>query len=228
MAESFRCPNCGALNPSGAEWCGQCLTRFRKTPPPPPPPLPGAAPAPDAGTATTPASTEPRPTLTPGRRGAFNVTEAGIKWVCARCDTENPLEAQVCSVCGSPFADTVHPPKTVPERDPNTVAMYSLFFPGAGHWYLELKGQAVARAVLSTWVVLIALIGGIQGSLSLAIPFAIAAFALWGLAAHDAFREARREPARVILKGRTFVYVVMGLLMLMVVLLISVGLRARG
>lgn len=163
-----------------------------------------------------------------GRRGAFNVTETGITWICARCDTENPLDAQICTVCGAAFADTVHPPKPLPERDPNTVALYSLFFPGAGHWYLELKGQAVARAVLSTWVVLIALIGGVQGSLSLAIPFAVAAFALWGLAAHDAYREARREPTQVILKGRTFVYVVMGLLLLMVVLLVAAGLRAQA
>ncbi|HEV3472578.1 MAG TPA: hypothetical protein VG408_05155, partial [Actinomycetota bacterium] len=161
-------------------------------------------------------------------RGAFNVTGEGITWVCARCETENPLDAQICSVCGAAFADTVHPPRTVPDRDPNTVAMYSLFFPGAGHWYLELKGQAIARGVLSTWVVLIALIGAIQGSLSLAIPFAVAAFALWGLAAHDAYREARRESSQVILKGRTFVYVVLGLLLLMVILLVSVGLRARA
>lgn len=179
-------------------------------------------------TETAAASAGASPTVTPGRRGSFNVTAAGITWICARCETENPLEAQVCSVCGTAFADTVHPPKSVPERDPNTVALYSLFFPGAGHWQLELKGQAVARAVLSTWVVLIALIGGIQGSLSLAVPFALAAFALWGLAAHDAYREARREPARVILKGRTFMYVVLGLLLLMVVLLVSTGLRAGG
>ena len=157
----------------------------------------------------------------------FNVTESGITWICERCDTENPLDAPVCAVCGATFADTMHPPKPLPERDPNTVALYSLFFPGAGHWLLELKGQAVARAVLSTWVVLTALIGGILGSLTLAIPFGVAAFALWGLAAHDAYREATREPKKVILKGRTFVYVVMGLLLQTLILLVSVGLRAR-
>lgn len=107
------------------------------------------------------------------------------------------------------------------------VALYSLFFPGAGHWYLDMRGQAVARGVLSVWVIFTALLAAIQGSLLLAIPFAIAAFALWVLAAHDSYREARGETGAVILKGRMFMYIVFGLLLLMVVLLVGAGLRAR-
>lgn len=122
----------------------------------------------------------------------------------------------------------MRPPKQGPQRDPNTVALYSLFFPGAGHWYLDLRGQAVARAILSVWVVFVALLAGIQGSLTLAVPFGAAAFGLWVVAAHDAYREARGESAAVILKGRMFMYVVLGLLLLMVVLLVGAGLRARA
>ncbi|MDQ4065442.1 MAG: hypothetical protein M3161_05290 [Actinomycetota bacterium] len=138
----------------------------------------------------------------------------------------NPIDVQVCAVCGATFSDLMNPKPARVERDPNTVALYSLFFPGAGHWYLQMRGQAIARGVLSVWVVLVAIIGGVIGSGALAIPFGIAAFALWILAAHDAYREAQGDSRAVILKGRTFVYLVMALLMLMVVLLVAAGVRA--
>ena len=150
----------------------------------------------------------------------------GITWTCSRCDTKNPLDAQVCSVCGTPFADVVRPPLERADRDPNSAALYSLFFPGAGHWWLGLKGQAVARGVLSSWVLLIAVLGGIGGSFLLAGVFALVAFGLWVVAAHDAFREAGGEPEKVILKGRSFLYLVLGLLMLMVIMLVAAGIRA--
>jgi hypothetical protein len=111
-------------------------------------------------------------------------------------------------------------------RDPNTVALYSLFFPGAGHWYLGLKPAAIARGIVSTWVALVAILAGIGGSLVMAGVFILAAFALWVAAAHDAYREARGEESMVFLKPRMFMYVVLGLLVLMVVMLVSAGLRA--
>ncbi|MEA2453002.1 MAG: hypothetical protein QOG04_1712 [Actinomycetota bacterium] len=161
------------------------------------------------------------------REGAFTISEAGITWQCSRCETTNPLAAQVCSVCGTRFADSVRPAEDRPQRDPNTVALYSLFFPGAGHWYLGQKVAGVARGVLSTWVVLVAVIAGIAGSTLMALVFGVAAMCLWGVAAHDAYREARGETSAVILKSRIFVYVVLGLLLLMFVMLVSAAMRAN-
>ena len=46
------------------------------------------------------------------------------------------------------------------------------------------------------------------------------------LSAHDAYREASHEPKSVILKGQTFMYVVLGLLMLLIVLLMGAGMKA--
>ncbi|MGH2756564.1 MAG: hypothetical protein ACRDI3_02110 [Actinomycetota bacterium] len=229
MAESFRCPDCGALNARGAEWCGQCLTRFVTTPPPPPPPPPGAA-APAAPTTQpghAPGSAPAARPRTTGRKGAFTVTETGITWRCSRCDTDNPLEAQVCSVCGTTFADSMQPPKERVEHDPNTVALYSLFFPGAGHWFMDMRPQAIARGVLSVWVIAVALITGIQGSLVLALPFAAVAFVLWVLGSHDAYREARGEHSSVILKGRMWLAIVLGLLFLIFIALVTAAIRAR-
>lgn len=205
VTETRRCPSCGGLNPAAADWCGQCLRRF--TPPPPPPPAVGGAKA--KAKASDPAA-------------PVAVTDDGITWRCRMCEHVNDLAASTCGVCGSPFAATVYGPEAEPEpRDANTAALLSLFLPGAGHGYLGRWPEAIARAVLSLFVVAVALVGafadGVPGSLLLAGMFGLAAFALWAGAAHDAYRSARGEDDLVILRGRRYMYVtfaLMGVLMM--------------
>jgi hypothetical protein len=123
----------------------------------------------------------------------------------------------------------VEPKPERPQRDPGMAAMLSLLFPGAGHGYQGLWGEAVARAVLSTWVVFVAAVslweGARLGSRLVALVFASAAAALWAIAAHDAYREARNETGQVILRARGFLYVVLALLVTLLVLLTVGGLR---
>lgn len=211
----LRCPSCGANNAPDAQWCGQCLKRFEAPPPPPPAP---AAPAAPAGEPTSGAPAPPG--VKPGvERAGFRSTEEGILWRCSSCDNENRLEEPACTVCGTLFAEAMKPPGPErPQRDPGTTAMISLFFPGAGHAYLSMWPQAIARAVVSIWVVLMTLffaIGGKGGSTPVALLFAMASFGLWLTAAHDAFREANGESRQVLLQGRRFTYLVLGLLMLL-------------
>lgn len=118
-----------------------------------------------------------------------------------------------------------------PERDPGTAAMLSLFMPGAGHGYLGLWGQAVSRAILGLWVSGIVLLAGLQdgaGSGLIAIVFGAASFGLWIVTAHDAYREASHDPGAVILKGRTFLFTVLGLLLMLLGMLVVSGLRASA
>lgn len=100
--------------------------------------------------------------------------------------------------------------------------------PGAGHGYLGLWGQAFARAVVSMWVVTTAILGAVQQVVLLAVTFGIAAVGLWVAAAHDAYQEARPAPEAVLLKGRSFMYLVLGLLGLLFVMLVAASLQARG
>ena len=58
------------------------------------------------------------------------------------------------------------------------------------------------------------------------VIFALAALALWAVGAHDAYREAKGESGLVLLKPRIFVFVVVGLLLVMFTLLMIVGLKA--
>jgi hypothetical protein len=212
--ERVRCPSCGAKNPPDAQWCGQCLTRFGVAAPPPPPPA--AAPR---SPAAVPEVTEAAPVKPGVQRGSFRSTEEGILWRCSSCETENRLEETACVVCGSGFGEAFRGPAAPrPRRDPGTTAMISLFFPGAGHAYLGMWPQAIARGIVSAWVLLMAVFfaaGGKNGSLPIGILYGLVAFGLWAVAAHDSYREASDEPRRVLLYGRRFTYLVLGLLVLL-------------
>lgn len=225
VGRARRCGSCGGLNPPGAQWCGQCHARFEG----------GTAAkylAPDAEGAP-----EVRAPLEPGASGSetastFRVTNEGIDWTCSVCDTVNDLEVLVCGVCGAPFARTVLPPEERPQRDPNMAAMVSLFMPGAGHAYLGMWGQALARSIVSLWVIMVVVVSALQkgaGSSNVVMGiFGLVGFGLWGVAAHDAYREARDESGLVILKGKAFFYLVLGLLLLLVSLLMSAMVRAQS
>ena len=251
MAETKRCPHCGGSNPVNAEWCGQCLQRFVEPEPEPVPEAMAEGPASVQGAegdvalaagavaAATPAPADaaaaqapPPPTAAVGtQHGAFTVREQGVVWTCDRCETENPLDVPVCAVCGTSFAEVMRPTQERPERDPGTAAMVSLFFPGAGHAYIGMWGQAVARGVLSLWVLFVVLVSVLQkgaGSGLIAVVFGLVAFALWAAAAHDAYREAQHQESQVLLKGKVFLYLVLGLLGLLMVLLVGAGLAGRS
>ena len=252
MALTKRCPKCGASNPESAEWCSLCLERFEASAPPEAAEARAGTPTagPDAEGVLEPSEAAPSEPAAPdklapprssgaaaaaaitGEPGAFEVTDEGIKWVCRVCSTPNPIDVQVCEVCGATFADHVRPSPERPARDPSTAALVSLFFPGAGHAYVGLWGQAVARAVLSLWVLLVVIVGildkDVPGSLVMASIFGIAALGLWMIAAHDAFREASNDTGRVLLRGKRFLYVVLGLMALLFIAMFIALLTARS
>lgn len=223
--DAIRCPQCGAMNRAGSEWCGQCLNRFaspsavgapapraKGAPPPPPPPSGFAAAAPTVSS------------------GAINVGRDGITWTCKECDTANPFDSQDCSVCGTPFGALLRDPERErPTRDPNTVALISLFFPGAGHGYLGLWGQAISRGIVSAWVMLVAIVAGVQGGIGLmSLMFGAIAFVLWLVAANDAYREATGASGEILLKQGYFLWVVLGILALMMGMFVMQALQANS
>ncbi len=164
----------------------------------------------------------------PAVRGAFTVTTEGVSWACAQCGSANPLEADECSACGAPFtAIMVAAGPAKAARDPGTAATWSLVFPGGGHVYVGLLGQAIARALVSLWVIAIAAFSASQrgpGATVVLVVFCLVAFGLWILSAHDAYREAELDPGAVILRGRRFVFLVLALLLLLTTVLVVAGL----
>ena len=162
------------------------------------------------------------PLVPQARTPASHPTEPPVSWTCRLCETPNHLTANTCEVCGATFADTMRPPGPKITGDPNQAALYSLFWPGAGHAYLGQWGQALARSIMSAWVLVVTafLLFGASGGGSkvFAVVFGLVATALWLAGAHDAFREASGQQSLVILHGRRYLYVtgtLMGLLFLM-------------
>lgn len=226
MAKTKPCPNCGAANPETAEWCSLCLERFADREPLTQSTQPAASSSDSTGALQT-ATAKPSVDTS-----AFEVTENGIRWVCATCGTPNGLDEPACQACGSTFADTVRPKPQRAQGDPGKAALFSLFYPGAGHAYLGMWGQAVARAVLSSWVVLVTIVGmldrDVPGSLGMAAVFGIVSLVLWLVAANDAYREATDEPDKVVLRGRRYLYVVLGLMMMLFLAMFLALMTARG
>jgi hypothetical protein len=162
-------------------------------------------------------------------RGTFSASGDVVTWRCRLCETTNPLEASICSACGAPLAQSLRPaPPTGPRGDPGTAALLSLFLPGAGHAYVGSWGQAAARAVTALWVAAVAVAASVSQGLAspLAVLYFLASLGLWVLSAHDAYREAGREEASVLLRGRAFVWAVVGLLLLSIVMLFSSALTS--
>ncbi|CAN5663900.1 hypothetical protein BH24ACT26_BH24ACT26_01780 [soil metagenome] len=134
-------------------------------------------------------------------------------------------------MCGQTFAATLREPEPErPPRDPGVVALASLFWPGAGHALLGLWGQAIARGVTSLWVLAVMLAGALQQGLSapISVTFGGVSFALWGIACHDAYREATRDGASVLLTPKRFLYLVLGLLVLSIAMVFVTALGARA
>ncbi len=143
------------------------------------------------------------------------------------------LDNQACTVCGTAFSRLVEPPKESqrPERDPGVTTLVSFAFPGAGHAYLKMWGQAITRATLGIWLILVVFISGIQkgvpGSAAIAVIFGLATFGLWAVSAHDAFQEASGKPGAVLLSGKVVLYGVLGLLGLLIFMMMPAIFASR-
>ncbi len=161
---------------------------------------------------------------------AFLVGKDGISWTCKHCETQNSIETDHCSVCGMSFADLLRaaaPDR--PKRDPNTVALISLFWPGAGHGYIGQWGQAIVRAVVSLLLLVVAGLSFAQAGLgAMAATFTGISFLFWAVTVHDSFQESSNAPSKVVLKGRSMLWLVMGILALLMVMLVVEGLQASA
>ncbi|HYN35582.1 MAG TPA: hypothetical protein VEV82_01260 [Actinomycetota bacterium] len=169
---------------------------------------------------------------TGGDTGAFNVGEDGITWTCLRCKSVNAMAESVCTACGTTFAEAIKPPEPKgPKRDPKTTAIVSLFLPGAGHAYLGMWPEGIARAIISTWVVVMTIFSAMQGAgpaQTMSFLFGFVATGLWLVSAHDAYREAEGRANYILLKRSFFLYLVVGLLLMSMVMIFAAALGAQS
>ena len=192
-----RCPNCGALVTASATWCGQCFASLeepRAATVAPPAPATGAAPQ--------------------ERRAPF--------WPCPICGEENPIELDVCAVCGTPFATVMRAEPERPAVAPRDAMIRSLLFPGLGHQLVGRGTDGMARGVLFVVTAGIAVLLGLataaSGSLTASFAlFVLAAIGVYVMSAVEAYRLAEGED--LLVPTQTLVWILLGVVFLGVALL---------
>lgn len=217
----MRCPRCGATNPDGAAWCGQCYGALADddVEPAPTPTAPGAAvPSPDAGIPSEPAGPKPAD-RSPSSEHGFRTVDGQIQWTCVACGEHNPIDLLSCGVCGTSLgARYARPPAEPSAQEWTTALALSAVLPGAGHMAVGRVGTGVARALLFTvWALggVLLLVGGGRGALA-AVPLVLGAVALWGGTLWDvaALRAGRRQQ---LWSGRPLLWLVVGVTVLLLI-----------
>lgn len=223
MMGERRCPTCGALVSADAEWCGQCFSSLERV---------GAGIETD-GPATPARTGTAGPNAIRGVSGGAIEVEGGtLAWTCPVCETRNPIEANACSVCGTPFGRLLTEPKAAPEIEPQTAAVWSMLWPGLGHWKLGRRTDAVARFVMFAWAfgaLMVLLVsrfgkGGLGPTLPLFVLFLGASLMIYVVSAIDAYRLAAGDAP--VMSSRTLLWTSAGLVFLSVLIATFVTLPA--
>jgi hypothetical protein len=180
VSDERRCPACRARVAVDAEWCGLCYA-----------PLPAVSIAETEGGVATPGG------------GALHVAEGKPAWTCSACGESNAIDESACTTCGTPFARLFEQPLERPQIDPENAVVWSLLWPGLGHWKAGYRADAIARIVLFAWtfgalsVLLVSRFGkgGLGVTLPLFLLFAASAGSVYAISAVDAYRVAAgRDP----------------------------------
>lgn len=208
MSEEGRCPSCGALVSPEADWCGQCFAVLRPA---------------EAATDPMTGTTEP-PVATDTGRGGLEIEGGRPTWTCPACEARNPIEASVCATCGTPFARLFREEDEPPEMDPQSAAVWSMVFPGLGHWKLGRRADAIARFAMFGWsfgalmILVVSRIGkgGFGPTFPLFVLFALASATIYVLSAVDAYRIASGEEPLV--SSRALLWASAGLVVLSVLI----------
>lgn len=202
-----RCPSCQALVAADATWCGQCYASLVE-----PPLRDEPAPAPSQGDATAGGD----------RTAAY--------WPCAVCGGRNPIEAETCVTCGTPFAQVMRDAASERAVDPKDAVTASLLFPGLGHRKVGRGMDGLARGILFALSFGMAMLVGISGTGSSAlfvvfVLFLVTALGVYGFSAYEASRLAKGGD--LLVSSRVLLWVLVGLVMLSTLLLAMAVLSAN-
>jgi hypothetical protein len=181
-----------------AGWCGQCFQPLTEPAPPP-------APAIDRG------PLEPDPVV------ADEPTGEGIAWwPCPVCGGRNALELESCATCGTPFAVLMGLDQQPPKVDPAEAMRWSLVFPGLGHRRIGRGADGIARGVLFTMALLMAVIAASAGLSAPALLGEFVLFLAMAIAVYVATAfEARRlaEGGTPLVSSRTLLWLTVGVVL---------------
>lgn len=147
---------------------------------------------------------------------------ADSRWPCPVCDGRNPLAADACLTCGTPFATLMRAEPERPQIEPRRAVLRSLLFPGLGHRLVGRPVDGLARGVLfgiclGMTVLSVTAGGGSGAATGLLVLFAGTGVAVYVLSAMEAARLAAGGDAMV--SSRLLLWVLVGVVFLSVSML---------
>jgi predicted RNA-binding Zn-ribbon protein involved in translation (DUF1610 family) len=205
--DDLRCPNCGALVIAEAEWCGQCFTSLRAEP----------KPEPEASSVLERPAGEGE-----GEGEAREDRTTTAAWPCPTCGSQNPIELDVCGVCGTSFAQLLRQDEPGPTVSPRDAFLWSLTFPGVGHAKAGRAADGVARGtlfVLTFGLALVVVLSGVSSPPVFAVValFLVSALTIYLGSAAEAYRIA--EGGSPFVSARVLLWATVALIMISVSLL---------
>ena len=143
-------------------------------------------------------------------------------WPCPACGHENPIELDVCEVCGTSFAALMRAGEPAVTVEPRAALRRSLLFPGLGHVMVGRTLDGLAREILFAIVLGMTIIVGVSGLSSGVLLAVFALFAgvtvlVYVGSAWEAYRLAEGEAP--ILSSRALLWATVAIVMLSVALL---------
>jgi hypothetical protein len=143
------------------------------------------------------------------------------------CGEHNPIEADACTVCGTPFAAMMRLDGSAERGTPRDALAWSLIYPGLGHRKAGLPLDGLARGILFTMTFGMALLIGLGGVRSgpvfaLFVVYLLLALAVYAGSAYEARKVALG--GGLIVPSRPLMWATVGLMLLSVVsLAVAVG-----
>jgi hypothetical protein len=138
------------------------------------------------------------------------------------CGGRNPIAADACLTCGTPFAALMRTEPEIPHVEPKDALAWSLLYPGLGHRKVGRATDGFARGVLFTLSFGMALLVGFSGVRS-GPAFAVfllllgTGLAIYALSAFEAYRVA--GGGDVLIASRTLMWILVGVIFLSVAML---------
>jgi hypothetical protein len=181
-----------------ADWCGQCFTSLRD------------------------AVEEPEPATPLLARPGARTEGAALTWPCPTCGAQNPIELDVCGVCGTSFGQLLRQEEAAPSVSPRDAFLWSLVFPGVGHAKAGRAPDGIARGTLFALTFGLALVIVLSGVatpavLGVVVLLLVSALVLYLGSAAEAYRIA--DGGSPFVSARALLWATVALVMLSVSLL---------
>jgi hypothetical protein len=146
----------------------------------------------------------------------------GATWPCPTCGSPNPIELDVCAVCGTSFAQLLRQGEDRPTVAPRDAFLWSLTFPGVGHAKAGRSADGIARGTLfalTFGLTLVIVLSGVSSAPVLGVVALLLASALvlYVGSAFEAYRIA--EGGATFVSARVLLWATVALIMVSVSLL---------